>query len=193
VSRRIQRATLEPVRRSVWQRAAGIARILGVAALFAVGSAHAATQPPLKKLLILDFELVDDQQDVVPFPEKETRLAMVSQRLREALIEEKLYDVIDNAPVAQMIRTEAARQSLLRCNGCELDIARKAGVDRILLAWVQKTSNLILNVNIEIRDATTGQVVLVKSVDLRGNTDQSWQRGIDFIVRGMVLEKQGNR
>jgi len=35
--------------------------------------------------------------------------------------------------------------------------------------------------------------VLTKSVDLRGNTDQSWQRGIDFMVRDMVEKKQGNR
>ena len=87
----------------------------------------------------------------------------------------------------------AARQSLLGCNGCEVDIARKAGADRILLAWVQKVSNLILNINIEVRDAETGKVVLAKSVDLRGNTDKSWQRGIDFMVRDMVENEQGHR
>lgn len=177
----------------VWHRAARIARILAAAGLLAVGGSDAAAQQPLKKLLMLEFELIDDQKDVVPFPEKEARLAMVSQRLREALVREELYDVIDSAPVAQLIRTEAARQSLIRCNGCELDVARKAGADRILLAWVQKVSNLILNINVEVRDAKTGQVVLAKSVDLRGNTDQSWQRGIDFMVRDMVEKKQGNR
>jgi hypothetical protein len=181
------------MKRSVWPRAARIARVLGAAVLLAFGGTHAAAQQPLKKLLVLEFELIDDQKDVVPFPEKEARLAMASQRLREALVREELYNVIDSAPVAQLISTEAARQSLLGCNGCELDIARKAGADRILLAWVQKVSNLILNINIEVRDANTGQVVLAKSVDLRGNTDQSWQRGIDFIVRGMVENKQGNR
>jgi Protein of unknown function (DUF2380) len=173
-------------------RAARIALILGVAGLFAVGGSHAATQQPLKKLLILEFELIDEQKDVVPFPEKEARLAMASQRLREALIKEEVYDVIDSAPVAQLIRTEAARQSLLGCNGCEVDIARKAGADRILLAWVQKVSTLILNINIEVRDAETGKVVLAKSVDLRGNTDQSWQRGIDFMVRDIVENEQGH-
>jgi len=177
----------------VWRRVARIARVLGAAVLIALGGSNAAAQQPLKKLLVLEFELIDDQKDVVPFPEKEARLAMASQRLREALTKEKLYDVIDNAPVAQLIRTEAARQSLLGCNGCELDIARQAGADRILLAWVQKVSNLILNINIKVRDAKTGQVVLAKSVDLRGNNDQSWQRGIDFMVRDIVENKQGNR
>jgi len=174
-------------------RAARIVRILCAAGLLAVGGSHTAAQQPLKKLLMLEFELIDEQKDVVPFPEKEARLAMVSQRLREALIKEELYNVIDSAPVAPLIRAEAARQSLLACNGCEVDIARKAGADRILLAWVQKVSNLILNINIEVRDAETGKVVLAKSVDLRGNTDESWQRGIDFMVRDMVENEQGHR
>jgi len=171
-------------------RGARIVRILCAAGLLAVGGSHTAAQQPLKKLLMLEFELIDEQKDVVPFPEKEARLAMVSQRLREALIKEELYHVIDSAPVAPLIRAEAARQSLLACNGCEVDIARKAGADRILLAWVQKVSNLILNINIEVRDVETGKVVLAKSVDLRGNTDESWQRGIDFMVRDMVEKKQ---
>jgi len=181
------------MRHSRRQRAAQIARGVGVAALLAVAACAAAVEQPLKKLLMLDFELIDEQAEAVPFPEKDARLGMASQRLRAALIKEELYDVIDSAPVAQLIRTEAERQSLLGCNGCELDIARQAGADRILLAWVQKVSNLILNLNIEVRDAKTGQAVLVKSVDLRGNTDQSWQRGIDFLVRDMVEKKQGNR
>lgn len=170
-----------------------LAHVLGLVALFAVVASPAASQQPLKKLLMLDFELIDEQAGVVPFPEKDARLAMVSQRLRAALIKEGLYNVIDSAPVAQLIRTEAERQSLLECNGCEVEIARRAGADRVLLAWVQKVSNLILNLNIEVRDAKTGQAVLVKSVDVRGNTDLSWQRGIDFLVRDMVERGEGNR
>ena len=175
-------------------RTARFALVLLVTGLLASAWSHAAAaQQPLQKLLVLDFELIDQQAGVVPFPEKEARLAMASQRLREALVQQELYDVIDIAPVAQLIRTEAARQSLLECNGCELDIAREAGADRILLAWVQKISNLILNINVKILDAKTGQVVMTNSVDLRGNTDESWQRGIDFMVRDMVERKQVNR
>jgi hypothetical protein len=82
---------------------------------------------------------------------------------------------------------------VLDCNGCDVEIARQAGVDRLLVGWVQKVSNLILNVNIEVREASSGKPVLVKSVDLRGNTDQTWQRGIDYLVRDMVEKRQGNR
>ena len=63
----------------------------------------------------------------------------------------------------------------------------------MLTAWVQKVSNLILNLNIEVKDVSTGEVTLKKSVDIRGNTDQSWQRGISYMVRDMVEKKQGGR
>ena len=55
-------------------RAARIVRILCAAGLLAVGGSHTAAQQPLKKLLMLEFELIDEQKDVVPFPEKEARL-----------------------------------------------------------------------------------------------------------------------
>jgi len=58
---------------------------------------------------------------------------------------------------------------------------------------VQKVSNLILNINIEIKSVASGQTILNKSVDIRGNTDQSWSRGISYMVRDMVEKKQGGK
>jgi hypothetical protein len=60
------------------------------------------------------------------------------------------------------------------------------------VAGVQKVSNLILNINIQIEDAATGAVLLNKSVDLHGNTDETWSRGVSYIVRSMVEKGQGN-
>ncbi|HXF45456.1 MAG TPA: DUF3280 domain-containing protein [Burkholderiaceae bacterium] len=153
----------------------------------------ARAQAPLKKLLLLDFELIDEQRDAVPFPEAPARLALIGARLRAAIARERLYDLVDDAPVAEAIRKARQQQNILDCNGCELEIARQAGADRIMLGWVQKVSNLILNINLEVRDAASGRTVLAKSVDLRGNTDVSWQRGIDYLVRDMVEKGQGNR
>ena len=54
-----------------------------------------------------------------------------------------------------------------------------------LTAWatVQKARNLILNINVYREDARTSKMEFVKSVDIRGNTDESWQRGLDYILR----------
>lgn len=53
-----------------------------------------------------------------------------------------------------------------------------------------KGEYLILNLNIEIKDVATGQLVYNKSVDLRGNTDESWLRGIRYMVNSIVEKKQ---
>ena len=47
---------------------------------------------------------------------------------------------------------------------------------------VQKVSNLILNINLYIDDARTGRKILGTSVDIRGNTDQTWRHGIRYLV-----------
>ena len=52
---------------------------------------------------------------------------------------------------------------------------------------VQKVSNLILNVNIYARDAASGRLVAAASADMRGNTDESWLRILDFIVKNQIL------
>ena len=57
--------------------------------------------------------------------------------------------------------------------------------------WVQKVSNLILNLNIEVRDAATDQPVYASSVDIRGNTDESWLRAVDWLVRNRLLAAAG--
>jgi len=167
-----------------------LAFALAVTVAAVTASAQDAT---LKKLLMLDFELIDSMQGSVPFPEKQERLANATAQLHQAFIRERFYQVMDDAPVLAQIRSAQSSFNFVDCNGCELEIARAANADRVLVGWVQRVSNLILNINIEIRDVATGNAVLVKSVDLRGNTDVSWQRGIDFMVRDIREKQQGNR
>jgi len=52
---------------------------------------------------------------------------------------------------------------------------------------VQKVSNLILNVNLYMEDAASGKMEFVKSVDIRGNTDESWRHGLDYMLRHYLL------
>ena len=52
---------------------------------------------------------------------------------------------------------------------------------------VQKVSNLILNMKVYIRDAHTGQLVTSMSVDLRGNTDETWFRAASYLLRNRLL------
>ncbi len=55
---------------------------------------------------------------------------------------------------------------------------------------MQKVSNLILNLNIEVKDVATGKTLYTKSVDLRSNSDKSWLRGIRYMVDSIAEKKQ---
>ena len=55
------------------------------------------------------------------------------------------------------------------------------------VGWVQKVSNLILNINLYLRNAATGDVLVLGSVDIRGNTDESWRRGTEYLLKHRIL------
>ena len=146
---------------------------------------------------MLDFELIDEMRDLYPGGQSggdQERLKLISEQLRTEFEKNNFYAVLD--PRRGSAAVQRARDSyryLHDCNGCEVDLARAVGAERVLTGWVQKVSNLILNINIEIKDAKSGETVVRKSVDIRGNTDAMWQRGIAFLVRDMREKNQGGR
>jgi len=171
----------------------GLLRFIFALTLSLTTATALAQEIKLRTLFVLDFELVDSMPEA-PFVEKEARLARATAQLREAFIRERFYEVVDTASAQTQTRSARAQYAhLFDCNGCELDLARAAQAERVLVGWVQRVSNLILNINLEVREVSTGKAVLAKSVDLRGNTDESWRRGIDYLVRDMLEKRQGNR
>jgi Protein of unknown function (DUF2380) len=54
---------------------------------------------------------------------------------------------------------------------------------------VQKVSNLILNINVYMEDAESGKMKFARSIDIRGNTDESWRRGLDYLLRNYSLRE----
>ena len=73
------------------------------------------------------------------------------------------------------------------CNGCELKLAAGIDADLAGLGWVQKVSNLILNINLQVREVASGRLVYAGTVDIRGNTDESWQRGVRYLLERRVF------
>ena len=49
---------------------------------------------------------------------------------------------------------------------------------------VQKVSNLILNVNVYVAGEDGTERAF--SADIRGNTDESWRRGLDWLIRNRL-------
>jgi hypothetical protein len=60
-----------------------------------------------------------------------------------------------------------------------------------LAAWgsVQKVSNLIRNINVYMRNVRTGTLHFANSVDIRGNTDEAWRRGLDYMLRHYLFSE----
>jgi hypothetical protein len=83
----------------------------------------------------------------------------------------------------------AAGPEIGNCNGCERDFAKRIDADRAAWGSVQKVSNLILNINVYMTDVQTGKPAFTRSVDIRGNTDESWRRGLDYLLRHYLLEE----
>jgi hypothetical protein len=142
------------------------------------------------KVAIFDFELVDTSLEGAtygPRPDQQQRLTHAGNQLRERLAKSGRVEVVDIAAVER----KAHAADLRTCNGCDANFARELGADYSIVGWVQKVSNLILNMNITVRDAKSGRIVVVKSVDMRGNTDDTWSRAVDWLVRYDLLSPQG--
>ena len=140
--------------------------------------------PP--KLAVFDFELVDTslQGEVNgPRADEHDRLMRVGDQLRKQLAESGKYQLLDIAPV----NAAAHGSNLQACGGCDVQYAKQLGADLAITGVVQKVSNLILNINIYLRDVHTGRLVTSMSVDLRGNTDESWSRATSYLLRNRLL------
>ena len=104
-------------------------------------------------------------------------------QVRKELGESGKFQIVDIAPV-----NAAAHQSNLQaCGGCDVKLAQQLGADLYITGVVQKVSNLILNINIYLRDAHTGRLVTAVSADMRGNTDESWSRATRYLVRERLV------
>lgn len=66
-----------------------------------------------------------------------------------------------------------------------------AADDRVR-CWVQKVSNLILNINLEVR-SENGVTRYRGSVDIRGNTDESWLRGVRRLAENLDEQRRAPR
>ena len=138
----------------------------------------AATPPAAaaEKIALFDFSIVNTSP-AASTPDELARLRSLDRQLHDDLSHR--YALVDMTPV----QGEVARISSIRgCNGCELDMAHQVGAGLAAYGWVQKVSNLILNINLVIEDAATGHVVRADSVDIRGNTDESWRRGLKYLL-----------
>ncbi len=163
--------------------------ILALLAGLLAGSVGGTADHRPASLAVFDFELFDvspegDAGGVQPA--EQNRLRLISDHLRRMLTDSGSFVIVDTAPAAAAIKTAGL---LYGCNGCEADIARSLGADIAITGTVKKVSNLILVINLYVRNAASREIIGAFSIDVRGNTDKSWSRGVSNIVRNRLLPR----
>jgi len=136
-------------------------------------------------IAFLGFQLINTSLEPTT-PAEEQRIRMLDDLFRKNVAASDRYHLVS---MPEAIRQGIASGPIIaNCNGCEADYARKVGADWAAWGTVQKVSNLILNINLYLEDARTGKMQFSKSVDIRGNTDESWRRGLDYLLQNYLLE-----
>lgn len=96
------------------------------------------------------------------------------------------FTLVPLDPVAERLKTIANTSD---CNGCDTAMARELGADYALTGEVRKISNLIISLELNLRDAETGKTLRAGTVDIRGNTDESWRRGFSYLLRNLIFRE----
>ncbi len=164
--------------------------VIAVLVLAAIALPAAAAEPTI---VVIDFALQDDMQPApgTPAPGAEAvqrRTRDLGEYFRRLAAESTRYELVAldrDAPAYRRLQQSSGR--LFQCKHCIVAFGREIGADYVLHGWVQRVSNLIINMNVEILEVASGRVLDRASVDTRGNTDKSWLDGASYLSRHMLL------
>ncbi len=136
-----------------------------------------------KRILVLDFEIVDTSNESVDQrADHARRLTAARDAIAAGLAARGTYEVVDRAAV-QADLDQILKQTYIRtCNGCETALARKAGADLVMTGLVNKVSTLILSMGVSITRASSGELIFHQGFDFRGDNDKSWARAAQFFT-----------
>jgi hypothetical protein len=148
------------------------------------GTTEADQSPP--RVAFFGFQLINTSPQPTT-PEETQRIRMLDDMFQQKLDASGRFKIV-SIPSNVRDKIDAAPE-ISNCNGCERDFAVEAGADWAAWGTVQKVSNLILNINVYMEDARANKMEFVKSVDIRGNTDESWQRGLDYMLRHYLFQE----
>ncbi len=116
---------------------------------------------------------------------EKARLRALEDAFRSKLLVTGRYTFVD-VPGEMRAKIDAG-QAIGECGGCEIDYGRSLGAQTIAWIRVQKVSNLILNMNVYMADMASQKMTFVRSVDIRGNTDESWSRSLNWLLKNYLI------
>lgn len=154
-----------------------------------------------ERLAVFDFELADGgapsdptgnvvsgalmlQIGKVSLADRQ-KLAAATATLRRLAAERPEFALVDLEPMKAKLEAAAP---LHKCNGCDTDLAREAGAELALLGKVTKLTSVLIHIDIAVKDVAADKVVRAVSVDVQGDTEESWTRGVRWLFRNRIAD-----
>ena len=158
----------------------------GLAALVLCCWAGSATATEPVKIAVFPFELEEFSAaaEQGSSPDESSFLAQSTEEAKKQLLQSGRYNVIDTAGADI---AAAKGQGLRNCDGCEAPIAMQLGADQALIGVVTKISMTEYVVQLQVRDARSGEVVSKYSTGLRMGANYSWSRGVRSLMKNEML------
>ena len=149
-----------------------------------VPALEAGDPPP--KIVVFDFNLTDhsDLEGTGPNAAQRKRLRLISELLRKKLIESGRYEVVGVFPDQDKIEGTGCPPM---CANFERRVAASLNAELWVTGEIRKVSDLILSTDINIYDTATAEMVWRHSTEFRKDTDKSWLRSVNFILRNYLL------
>lgn len=151
----------------------------------------------VRKTVLLPFDLVllQKEEDFYvgagkPSPAEQSRLKIVYDEMAKILSSDGVHELIDITPFAKEIEDAAP---LVSCNGCEVDLARKFKGEVLYTGLIDKASETLLSMRIMEIDVASGQLKRAGNVVVQGNTDESWLRGVRWLMKNKLPAKEAQK
>lgn len=156
------------------------------AALLACAPGGPALAAAPKTMAFLGVQFLNDNATLEPTTAAErARIAALGKTFKAMLEASGRYAFVPVSAAAQAKIDDGP--TVGACGGCEYAYGQRFGGQGVSWLVVQKVSNLILNINVYMGDVATQKLTFVHSVDIRGNTDESWAHGVKYLVKNYLL------
>jgi fructose-1-phosphate kinase PfkB-like protein len=169
-------------------RAAAVCLAVALTA-FAIQPSEAA-EPDLVKIAVFDFELKDTSAGagiIGQDTSDDEHLRESTDEARRMLSASGHYSVVDTSGAAGDVISAGGIQY---CNGCDGPLARKLGADRSMIGVFTRVSRTEYSLQVLVRDARTGAVVSNDITGLRMGANDSWPRGVKWLMNNRILSAQ---
>ena len=189
---------MTPIRRAPKALRISIFLLIPLIALAVAGMPSPGRADGAKKLVIFPFAFHE-----VPQPGTfvdhihQKRLEAMTAQLRTAMDDSPKFDVVP-IPAAPPPASTSGNHTMATtvsvpiagCVTCELDAAKRAGADYAMIPEIQKVTAIAYIFTVATWDVANGKEIDDASAYVRGDTNDIWARGVDYLIKNHLLKSE---